>query len=198
MFNIPSLALRIKLRVRVRVWGNTWGTRCPQLLFHTLSKYANPRVWVRTVGQHALPVQPTAPSPHALKKKKTHSLTLLLQNHLDHFNILLQDLWHWHVHDLLTRVVYHGKYVHVHPCCRLSPVRALQTTSPATSSTISSMNHSTGTFTICSQICSLMTLGMTVRNGHQHHVNQMTTCESHDNLQFPSPKDITTASGPTK
>ena len=56
--------------------------------------------------------------------------------------------------------------------CRLSPVRALQTTSPATISTISSMGHSTGTFTIA-------------RNGHQHHVNQMTTCESRGNLQFP-------------
>ena len=75
-----------------------------------------------------------------------------------------------------------AKFVHVHPCCRLTPVRALQTTSPATISTISSMNHSTGTPTICSRICSLTMLGMTVRNGHQHHVNQMTTCESHDYL----------------
>ena len=40
--------------------------------------------------------------------------------------------------------------MHVHPCCRLTPVRALQTTSPATSSTISFMNQSTGTSTTCS------------------------------------------------
>ena len=47
---------------------------------HTLSKCANPRVWEWAV-------------PHALKrKKKTYSLTLLLQNHLDHFNNLLLDL----------------------------------------------------------------------------------------------------------
>ena len=64
------------------------------------------------------------------KKKKTHSLTLLLQNHLDHLNILLRGYWarppvlplvplqanhnsqnhlnnllrdvrHWHLHNLL-------------------------------------------------------------------------------------------------
>ena len=81
------------------------------------------------------------------QKKKTHSLTLILQNHLYHLNILHLVLWHIHV--LLSRV-HHGKYVHVHPCCRLSPVRALQTTSPATISKISSMNRSTGTSTIFS------------------------------------------------
>ena len=47
------------------------------------------RVGVGCGAAHALPVQPTAPSPHAVKRKKTHSLTLLLQNHLDHLNILL-------------------------------------------------------------------------------------------------------------
>ena len=42
------------------------------------------------MGQDALPVQPTAsPNTLSLKKKKTHSLTLLLQNHLDHLNITL-------------------------------------------------------------------------------------------------------------
>ena len=35
------------------------------------------------------------------KKKQTHSLALLLQNHLDHFNTLLPDLWHRNIHDLL-------------------------------------------------------------------------------------------------
>ena len=61
MFQIPSLALRI-----------------------------HPRVWEWAVGQHTL----FACSPQHLhtrsqkKKKKTHSLTLLLQNHLDHLNIL--------------------------------------------------------------------------------------------------------------
>ena len=45
-----------------------------------------------TVGQHALPVLPTAPSPHALEKQKTLLLTLLLHNHHDHFNILLPNL----------------------------------------------------------------------------------------------------------
>ena len=33
--------------------------------------------------------------------EKTHSLTLLLQNCLGHLNILLQDLWHWHINGLL-------------------------------------------------------------------------------------------------
>ena len=38
----------------------------------------------------------------AFKSKKTHSLTLFLQNHLDHFNTLLQDLWYRNIHDLLN------------------------------------------------------------------------------------------------
>ena len=42
-----------------------------------------------------------------------------------------------------------SRQVHVHPCCRLTPVRALQTTSPATSATISSRIYGTGTSTIC-------------------------------------------------
>ena len=37
----------------------------------------------------------------AFKSKKTHPLTLLLQNHLDHFNTLLPDLWYRTIHDLL-------------------------------------------------------------------------------------------------
>ena len=51
------------------MWGNTCGTFRPQLPSHTLSK-----------------------------SKETHSLTLLLQSHFDHVNILLR--------------------VYVHPCCR--------------------------------------------------------------------------------
>ena len=74
MFQIPSLALRIHQHSRVG----------------------------ETVGQHTLPMQPTAPCSTCSQKKKTHLLTLLLQNHLDHFNILLQDLWH--INDLLSRV----------------------------------------------------------------------------------------------
>ena len=70
------------------------------------------------------------PPPHTLSKEKTHFLTLLQQNHLD-----------------LPRS---PQFVHVHPCCRLTPVRALQTTSPATSSTISSRICGTGTSTTCS------------------------------------------------
>ena len=51
------------------------------------------------VGESTLfPCCPQLPS-HTLSKEKTHLLTLLLQNRLDHFNILLQDLWH--IHDLL-------------------------------------------------------------------------------------------------
>ena len=60
--------------------------------FHRLHSESNPRVG-DCGAAHALCVQPTAPFPHALKSKKTHSLTLLLQNHLDHVNILLQGLW---------------------------------------------------------------------------------------------------------
>ena len=37
----------------------------------------------------------------AFKSKKTHPLTLLPQNHLDHFNNLLLDLWYRTIHDLL-------------------------------------------------------------------------------------------------
>ena len=54
------------------LWGNTCGTCRPQPPSHTLSK-----------------------------EKKTHSLTLLLQNHQDHLNNLLRDLRHWHIHNLL-------------------------------------------------------------------------------------------------
>ena len=72
MFQIPSLALRI-----------------------------NPGVWWWAVGQHVWNVPPTASFPHAVKRKKTNSLTLLLQNHLDHLNNLLRDLRHWHIHNLL-------------------------------------------------------------------------------------------------
>ena len=71
--NIPSLALRI-----------------------------NPGVWEWAVGQHVWNVPPTAPFPHAVKRKKTQSLTLLLQNHLGHFNTLLPDLWYRNIHDLLN------------------------------------------------------------------------------------------------
>ena len=102
------------------------------------------RVGVGCGAAHALPVQPTAPFPHAdhlnslllrvagtstrafarafasepqpfkntgqkllnnntaFKSKKTHSLTLLLQNHPDHFNNLLLDLWCRNIHDLLN------------------------------------------------------------------------------------------------
>ena len=59
MFQIPSLALKIK-----------------------------PRVWWWAVEQHTLFACSTQPL-HTLSKEKTHSLTLLLQNHLDHLNILL-------------------------------------------------------------------------------------------------------------
>ena len=42
---------------------------------------------------------------------------------------------------------------HVHPCCRLTPVRALQTTSPATSSTISEALHLDCEVTRSGQFC---------------------------------------------
>ena len=89
MFRIPSLALRIK----PRVWGWAVGQHTlfacsPQPPSHTLSKYANSRVWEWAV-------------PHAVKRKKKDSLTLLPQNHLDHFNNLLLDLWYRTIHDLL-------------------------------------------------------------------------------------------------
>ena len=38
----------------------------------------------------------------AFKSLKARSLTLPLQNHLDHFNTLLQDLWYQNIHDLLN------------------------------------------------------------------------------------------------
>ena len=38
----------------------------------------------------------------AFKSGKTHSLTLLLQNHHNHFNALLQDLWYPNINDLLN------------------------------------------------------------------------------------------------
>ena len=73
MFRIPSLALRIK-----------------------------PRVWGWAVEQHTLFACSLQPPSHTLsKEKKKDSLTLLPQNHLDHFNNLLLDLWYWTIHDLL-------------------------------------------------------------------------------------------------
>ena len=182
------------------------------------------RVWGLAVGQHVWNVPPTAPLPHAVKKKRI-SLTLLLQNHLDHLNYLLLDLRHWHIHDLLHDSFPHpllqnhldhfntllqdllyrniprsAQLVHVHPCCRLTPVRALHTTSPATSSTIflqdlwhwhihdllhDKILHAlpwhmlrspskicgTGSATICSTtICSRLVIGHGTRGTQHHHV----------------------------
>ena len=113
------------------------------------------RVGVGCGAAHALRVPPshTLDSrvwewavPHAVKRKKKDSLTLLPQNHLDHFNNLLLDLWYRTIHDLLPDKCTS------HPCCRLTPVRALKTTSPATSATISSRICGTGTSTICCTI----------------------------------------------
>ena len=70
------------------LWGSTLFACSPQPPSHTLSKYANSRVWEWAV-------------PHAVKRKKKDSLTLLPQNHLDHFNNLLLDLWYRTIHDLL-------------------------------------------------------------------------------------------------
>ena len=82
---------RLHLRITPRVWGWAVGQHTlfacsPQPPSHTLSKYANSRVWEWAV-------------PHAVKRKD--SLTLLPQNHLDHFNNLLLDLWYRTIHDLL-------------------------------------------------------------------------------------------------
>ena len=103
MFQIPSLALRI-----------------------------NPGVWGWAVGQHVWNVPPTAPFPHAVKRKKTHSLAMLLQNHQDHSNNLLRDLRHWHIHNLLHDIHSSGITLITSTCC--SRIRG------------------TGTSTICS-IC---------------------------------------------
>ena len=89
------------------------------------------------------------------------SLVPLQANHnsQNHLNNVLRHLRHWHIHDLLHDSFRHpllrnhldhfntlppesvvlehprsAQFVHVHPCCRLTLVRALWTTSPATSS----------------------------------------------------------------
>ena len=96
MFQIPSIALRIKPRVWVRLWGNT--------LF---------------------PFAAHGPlTTRSQKKKKTHSLTLLLQNHRSWIcgtgtfpicsavlsprpkycarpPLLSPEPQHWHIRDLL-------------------------------------------------------------------------------------------------
>ena len=78
-----------------RVWAvrqHTLFECSPQPPSHTLSKFS--------CGSGC-------PTRSEKKKKKTHSLTLLLQNHLDHFNNLLLDPWY--------------RKMHVHPCCHLTP-----------------------------------------------------------------------------
>ena len=86
-------------------------TTCPDSIACTQNQTS--RVGVGCGAAHALRVQPTAPFPHAVKIRQPSrvgvgSLTLLLQNHLDHFNNLLLDLWY--------------RKMHVHPCSRLTPV----------------------------------------------------------------------------
>ena len=160
----------------------------------SLALRIKPRVWERPWGSTLFPCCPQLP-PHTLSQKKKKRIRWHCSCRI---SLITSTFCSWTCGTgtfPICSAVLSPRQV----CgCRLSPVRALQTTSPAKISTISSTNHSTGTSTICSRICSMMTLGMTVRNGHQHHVNQMTTCESHDNLKFPSPKDVTAASGPTK
>ena len=90
------------------LWGSTLFACSPQPPSHTLSKYANTRVWRWTVGQHTLFACSPQPLSTRCQKKKKDSLTLLPQNHLDHFNNLHLDLWY--------------RKMHVHPCCRLTPV----------------------------------------------------------------------------
>ena len=83
MFQIPSLALNPRVCVCGWGGGGEGGGDCGAA---RSSRAAH------------------SPLPtHSQKKKKTHLLTLLLQNHLVHLNILLLDLWH--IHDLLSRVV---------------------------------------------------------------------------------------------
>ena len=108
------------------LWGNTCGTCHPQHPAHTLSKYANTRVWRRLWLSTLFPCYPQLLS-HTL------SLTLLLQNHLDHVNILLQGLW--------ARP----------PVLSLVPLRANHN-SPKITSTIRSGICGTGTSTICCAI----------------------------------------------
>ena len=57
------------------LWCNTCGTCRPQPPSHTLTKHANTRVWGWAVGQYALPVLPTAPFPHAVKRKNAFADT---------------------------------------------------------------------------------------------------------------------------
>ena len=83
--NPPTLACGFEL------WGNMCGTCRPQPPLHTLSKYANTRVRGRLWSSTLFQCCPQLPS-HTLWKEKTHSLTLLLPNHLDHVNILLRGL----------------------------------------------------------------------------------------------------------
>ena len=68
--------------------------------FHRLHSESNLACGGWAVGQHTLFACSLSTR---CQKKKTHSLTLLLQNHLGHLSSLLLDLWH--IHDLLSRVV---------------------------------------------------------------------------------------------
>ena len=154
MFQIPSLALRV-----------------------------NPRVWGVGCGQHVWNVPPTAPFPHAVKRKKKNAFANTAPAEsprspqqsasgsaaLAHPQSVARFVststppespssrQHAAPGSVVPEHPRSAQYVHVHPCCRLTPVRALQTTLPATISTISSLICGTDTSTICSWICSLMT-----------------------------------------
>ena len=125
--------------------------------FHRLHSESNLACGGRLLGQHVRNALPTARqpsrvgedsgaarssraahSPALTKKKKTHSLTLLLQNHLDHLNILLQALARSRC---AQPCCHHGKNVHVHPCCRLSPVTCTSVADDLTSNNLHDFFH---------------------------------------------------------
>ena len=74
-------------------------------------------LWGNTCGT----CRPQPPSHTLSKEKKTHSLSKSLQRSAPG--------------SVVPEHPRSAQFVHVHPCCRLTPVRALRTTSPTQSAT---------------------------------------------------------------
>ena len=95
MFQIPSLARRIHRHSRVGVGcGATRVERAAHSSLPTRCQNAPTLACGGDCGaaRSSCAAHNTSPSHTLSKEKKTHSLTLLLQNHLDHVNILLPGL----------------------------------------------------------------------------------------------------------
>ena len=179
MFQIPSLALRINPRVwEWAVGQHVWNVPPTAPFPHAIKRqnaFAN-----TAPAESPRSPQHSAPGIVGTSTRAVARAFASEPQPKNHLNNLLREVRHWHIHNLwhdsfrhplLRNHLDHVNDLHVDPwyrnihdqlniCARppvLSPVRTLQTTSPATISTMSSLIYGTGTSTICSWICSLMT-----------------------------------------